>query len=113
MNYYNKPTKSFNQLENKLFSIDSLLVSSVMMRENGESIIGESIQSGTDDDIKDKFALRTTIVFELLGIDEDFVFDQSPDKINEYINHIETTDYSIGKFTKQFSMSMNLIPQMN
>lgn len=102
MNYYGKKSNELTDLEKELVHVDSLLCCSMEMFLKDEKLISGNPQydmtSGTHEDIEEKFYTRSSIVCEILGI-------ENPNE-ETIFGIIEKTPYNIQKFCVEHTTRM-------
>jgi hypothetical protein len=102
MNYYGKKSNELTDLEKDLVHVDTRLCLSMSMYLRGESLISGNPQydmtSGTQEDIREKFYTRASIISEILGI-------ENPNE-ETIFGIIEKTPYSIQNFCVEYTTRM-------
>ena len=98
MNYYGKNVNDLTKLEKRLLEVDQMIIGSMVMNLQGESLIGGMIKAGTPEDIEEKMFHRASIVSEILDI-------KNPEE-ETIFSIIDDTQYNIQDFGVIFSEKM-------
>lgn len=93
--------KKKNDLEKELSRVDAILCTSLIMKQNGESVTSHNglFEMGTEKDIKLKHVNRTMLALQLLDPGKEYLDKTKPEEV---LVMIEESQYGFGKFSRWF-----------
>jgi len=95
--------KKRNDFEQELSRVDAILCTSILMKQNGESVASGLFAMGTDDDIKIKHINRTMLALQLIDPGKEYLKNTEPDEV---MLMIEESEYGFGKFSRWFMSNL-------
>jgi hypothetical protein len=97
--YIPNQTNNLTDKESLLLHLDQLLSSSIMMKYRGESLIGHTIQAGTDEDIDSKYAKHYEIAMDILGLNP---YCDTQEEFDRNCELVDKSKYNFVTFFTQY-----------